>query len=210
MNFLITLICFFIINFYSFSNLYVKGNFALNENLPSVFVDNLLLKNDKKHTENGLIIEYILSNVYKNTDIGIGTGYVQFTSYKNTELIEVNSIINYKIPRIDYVPIYIIFKQSFFTKDDLNIYLKSNIGYSFNISNDYIKKEVINKEHETLENFNFNVTNGIYFNIGVGIEYINFIAEISYVYNDIDYSVDNHVNTFDRNRFILSLGAKIY
>lgn len=185
------------------SDLYIKGNFGVKEKLPFISInDNIVLNNSKKHTDNGIRLEYFI-----NKNIGFGLGYSKFSSYKNTKVFNEVIKTEYKIPEIEYIPIYFIIKYNFYN----NFYLKSNLGYSYNIDKGDLLKLTDNCVNLKKEHYNFNVTNGMYYSLGIGYEHKNFIMELSYDVNKLKYNIDNGQHyKFNRERYTLSIGVKLF
>lgn len=131
----------------------------------------------------------ITKDLNTNFEAGIGIGYVWHGKRDLNERIfepsgDIAGIIDGKVPAVNSIPLYLTGKYRFDTNSDLKPYIKADLGYSFNrigsssfyldatdgLSTGYVKYD------------NFKAKNGIYTAIGVGLEYNNITADLSYVF----------------------------
>ncbi len=103
----------------------------------------------------------------------------------------------------DSVPLYITSRYNFKNSTEFTPYVKTNIGYSFNVNDGTLK------EKSSLGDLDLDITakNGFYYGIGFGLEYKNFIADLSYQVNYADIEGD-YINSSkaDFQRFSLGIG----
>lgn len=132
----------------------------------------------------------ITKDLNTNFEAGIGIGYVWHGKRDLNEKIfdpdgNFAGTIDGKVPAVNSIPLYLTGKYKFDTNSDLKPYIKADLGYSFN----RIKKSSFNafsQENggggEYTEYTNLKAKNGIYTAIGVGLEYNNITADLSYVF----------------------------
>lgn len=101
----------------------------------------------------------------------------------------VRRTIKAEIPRYDSFPLYVTGKYNFNTDSEIKPYVKVDLGYSFNRTrghasySDTITMDGKNRVLIT-EYIKPKVKNGIYYSAGVGLEYYNFVTELTYVHRD--------------------------
>jgi opacity protein-like surface antigen len=82
----------------------------------------------------------------------------------------------------DSIPLYITGRYTFKNSTDLTPYVKLNIGYSFNMNDGTLKiKDALGER-----DLNVDAKNGFYYGTGIGLEYKNFVADLSYQVNYAD------------------------
>lgn len=103
---------------------------------------------------------------------------------ENEEIIKVGkSEAKGKIPAINSIPLYVTGKYKFDTGSDIKPYIKADLGYSFNKikkSMTVTEKKLTTGETETYTE-GLKAKNGLYAGVGVGVEYNNVTADLSYV-----------------------------
>lgn len=139
-------------------------------------------------------------NITPNFEIGAGIGYIyrkgvkvsgEFTGQEGREepdgtYKQVMLYDSYKVPRYNSVPIYAIAKYNFEGDSNLRPYVKVDLGYSFNRMKktvDFEKRGYVDNKLEEIEKYkgDFKVKNGLYAGVGLGVEYNNLLAELSYI-----------------------------
>ncbi len=123
-------------------------------------IDTAHFKTDEKPSETGFegIIELVHEPI-KNLITGLGTGY------QRSGRIGINGG---KYGVIDTIPIYLTVKYRFETSTDFSSYIKGNIGASV----PYTRTD--------LERTGTQAQTGFYYAVGGGVEYHNFIVDLSY------------------------------
>lgn len=125
-------------------------------------------------------IAEVTKECYPNLELGLGTAYQKHNKVFTNE-ITYNSC-----------PIYAIAKYNFNVNESIIPYLKLNCGYSFNF----------NEKEKKIDNFNTKVIvdNGIYYGVGGGIEYNNFVIELMYKANRNNIKFENSQESFSKNK----------
>lgn len=144
----------------------------------------------------------ITKEIYPNLELGLGISYQDHNKPE--------SIINFeqgKIQNTGYnsFPIYTVAKYNIPTESNIKPYVKADLGYSFNFNEEDLKTND--------EKVKTSINNGLYYGVGAGVEYNNFIFELIYKVNkaDIQYEIDG-IKTAKQNynysRTTLSIGYK--
>lgn len=132
----------------------------------------------------------ITKDLNTNFEAGIGIGYVWHGKRDLNERIfdssgELVAIYDGKVPAVNSIPLYLTGKYKFDTNSDFKPYIKADLGYSFN----RVKKSSFDVSVQQAgivagytEYTNLKAKNGIYTAIGVGLEYNNITADLSYVF----------------------------
>lgn len=166
-----------------------KGKFA-----PSVFLEG---------TKN-------ISSVF---ELGAGIGYIGRAPY-DVDYNDGKFTYKGKFPRYNSVPLYLIAKYNFLTDTNLKPYIKADLGWSFNTRKSLditITENATGQKAHLDKEWSLNIKNGVYASIGFGLEYNNFIGELSYVHTGakIYSNFDKNDTTKYRNNAVrLSIGYK--
>lgn len=152
-------------------------------------------------------------NINPEFELGAGIGYIGRPSY-DVNYSNEDYTLKGKFPRYNSVPLYLIAKYNFSTSSDLKPYIKVDLGFSFNTRKSAELTLIDNKTKARVDfgkEYTLNIKNGLYGSFGVGLEYNNFVGELSYVYTGAkiysNYDRNNTVNY--RNKAIrLSVGYK--
>ena len=145
-----------------------------------------------------LAVEY-RRELARNFELGVGLAYQDHGKVKTGNYNGYST----EGDLYDSVPLYITSRYTFKNSTELTPYLKTNIGYSFNVNDGTLKEKSI------LGDIEFDVTakNGFYYGLGFGLEYKNFIADLSYQVNYADIEGDYINNSkADFQRFTLGIG----
>ena len=123
--------------------------------------------------------------IYPNLELGAGISYQDHGSTKS--LNDKDFDIKLDMPKFTSIPIYLTTKYNIPINSNIKPYLKADLGYSFNHNSgdlkftDYELGETIKVSSD--------IKNGLYFGIGAGVEYNNFVADLMcLVYNKIPRS----------------------
>ncbi len=152
---------------------------------PSIAVE--VTKDLGSNFEAGLGLGYVWHGKrdYKESDI-----YMDIYEGENEEIIKVGkSEAKGKIPAINSIPLYVTGKYKFDTGSDIKPYIKADLGYSFNKmkkSMTVTEKKLTTGETETYTE-GLKAKNGLYAGVGVGVEYNNVTADLSYVFTGAKY-----------------------
>ncbi len=126
-----------------------------------------------------------------------------------------------KVGSYKSIPLYITGKYNIPLESNVKPYIKADLGYSFNFDETDTKyrDNVSGKINGTTpvaatlsETFNTSIDNGMYYGIGAGAEYNNFMVELMYKVNkaDVEVTVGNEKisGDLDYSRVTLSFGYK--
>ena len=151
---------------------------------------------NKKSTKNG----FELSAEYR-TSLTDAWEFGGGIAYKHNKLNEEGS---FEKKGIHQVPLYLTTRYNFKNSSEVTPYVKANLGYSFNSGS--------MKWRNILERGEAKIKGGLYTGIGTGIQYKNFVVDLSYNWNSM--RVNRTVNTgftryedkFNLNHGTLTLG----
>ena len=146
--------------------------------------------------------------IYPNLELGAGISYQDHGSTKS--LNDKDFDIKLDMPKFTSIPIYLTTKYNIPTNSNIKPYLKADLGYSFNHNSgdlkftDYELGETIKVSSD--------IKNGLYFGIGAGVEYNNFVADLMYKINKAKFETSTPYgktkDDFDYSRVTLSVGYK--
>ena len=146
--------------------------------------------------------------IYPNLELGAGISYQDHGSTKS--LNDKDFDIKLDMPKFTSIPIYLTTKYNIPINSNIKPYLKADLGYSFNHNSgdlkftDYELGETIKVSSD--------IKNGLYFGIGAGVEYNNFVADLMYKINKAKFETSTPYgktkDDFDYSRVTLSVGYK--
>ena len=147
--------------------------------------------------------------IYPNLELGAGISYQDHGSTKS--LNDKDFDIKLDMPKFTSIPIYLTTKYNIPINSNIKPYLKADLGYSFNHNSgdlkftDYELGETIKVSSD--------IKNGLYFGIGAGVEYNNFVADLMYKVNKAKFEAissqgEKAKEDFDYSRITLSVGYK--
>lgn len=172
-------------------------------------------------------LEY-MRPVTEKLELGLGIAYQKNAkiSGKKSKFSEWNGVIESEYSKgyddfqgYDSVPVYFTGRYVLIDKWAVKPYIKASLGYSFNFGNEDIKySDKVEYENEatdtdlggqTFEAYNLStdVKNGLYYAVGVGIEYKFLALETLYQVNEGDLSIGN--KKYDTNHEKVSLMLNI-
>jgi outer membrane protein W len=138
---------------------------------------------------------------YPNLELGLGL------SYQDHGRPESINLQGEKIQNAGYksLPLYGVVKYNIPLESNIKPYLKADLGYSFNFDEKDLK--VNQDSHKT------SVENGLYYGLGAGAEYNNFVVELMYKVNRADIQYEGNgkklpKKDYDYSRTTLSIGYK--
>ena len=153
----------------------------------------------------------VTKDLGSNFEAGLGLGYVWHgkRDYKETDDKDEYTA---KFPAINSIPLYVTGKYKFDTGSDIKPYVKVDLGYSFN----KMKKSMIGTGKNLTTGDTGTVTveglkakNGLYAGIGVGLEYNNVTADLSYVFTGAKYKdIDGDTAKANNGALRLTVGYK--
>lgn len=134
---------------------------------------------DKEHiSDAGITYEGLLESVYRISDtyeVAMGTGVQKLGLMKLTEIGASKDYEN-----VYAIPLYIGVKRNFFKGP---IYIKTNVGMSFNIPTDDVKEILAGAQ----------IKSGFYYGAGFGIDIGNVELEALYTVNELGFLLDKTV-----------------
>lgn len=146
--------------------------------------------------------------IYPNLELGAGISYQDHGSTKS--LNDRDFDIKLDMPKFTSIPIYLTTKYNIPTNSNIKPYLKADLGYSFNHNSGDLKFT----DYELGETIKISsdIKNGLYFGIGAGVEYNNFVADLMYKINKAKFETSTPYgktkDDFDYSRVTLSVGYK--
>lgn len=154
----------------------------------------------------------ITKDLNTNFETGIGIGYVWHGKRDLNEKIfdadgDFAGTIDGKVPAVNSIPLYLTGKYKFDTNSNVKPYIKADLGYSFNrMKNSF---DVTNPEDGDIYPYNrVKAKNGLYTAIGVGVEYNNITADLSYVFTAAKVKTSGVVDE-DENRTLKANNSAI-
>lgn len=127
---------------------------------------------------------------FKNTEFGLGIAYQDHGKLKDSTTSYYQSGTGYtdfttKGDLYNSVPLYLTARYNFKNSSEYTPYIKANLGYSFNVNNGSIDTKWKNSYtgREIGGGFDVDAKDGLYYAIGSGFEYRNFIFDLSYQVN---------------------------
>ena len=137
-------------------------------------------------------------SVYENLEMGGGIAYkYNKLSSKNLEGVSVKGLSS--------VPVYFTTRYNFKNDSEVTPYVKGNLGVAFNSG------KIEAKDGASSVKFKFD--SGIYYGIGAGIQYKNFVTDLSYNVNSLRTKLDVDLpgykanSKFNTNHGALTLGV---
>ena len=105
------------------------------------------------------------------------------------------------------IPLYAVAKYNIPLETSVKPYLKADLGYSYNFGEEYVREMFDGSIAKT------SVDNGLYYGLGAGAEYNNFVVELMYKVNraDVQYDSPNGKTPkkdYDYSRTTLSVGYR--
>lgn len=145
----------------------------------------------------------LTKEVLPNFELGLGLSYQDHSEPKDKTYSGIGKV---SMPGYSSVPLYLTGKYNFPTETAIKPFIKADLGYSFN---DIDGDCVLMIDGEKPENIPGKVEDGVYFGIGAGVEYNNFVTELIYKVNKADIKDNEGYKTnYDYSRVTLSFGYK--
>lgn len=184
------------------TNLYLKTGLDISGKFDKVEVapGQSLNKSESDRLGFDLTTE-VTKEFYPNLELGLGL------SYQDHGRPEAGKVGNYKFQNTRYksLPIYGVAKYNIPMESNIKPYLKADLGYSFNFDEKDLKAED--------EKVKMSVGNGLYYGLGAGAEYNNFVVELMYKVNraEVQHEYNGKKSSkydYDYSRTTLSIGYK--
>lgn len=192
------------------TNLYLSTGIDISGKFEEAKVSNgkqsqNLNKHDSEKSGFELTAE-VTKEMVPNLELGLGLSY---QDHDRPEALHVSKEkVTIKNTGYKSMPLYLVGKYNIPVESNVKPYLKANLGYSFNFG----EKDLSLKEEKDSLKVGTSIDNGLYYGVGAGIEYNNFIVELMYKANqaDIEYkhSGVKLKDSYDYSRTTLSFGYK--
>ena len=171
-----------------------------------------------KFVENGFHfgVEY-RREILTNFQIGAGLEYRKSDMDQpgNRRVYSENIDYSYDSDSLNSIPVYITARYNFRNFTSITPYVKANLGYSINSGDTNVKLNNI-YSGKLVEEYNSKMKDKIYYGVGVGIEYKNFLVDLTYditqseaeekIYNYEDKEGFSDDYKFDIKKLTLSFG----
>ena len=193
------------------TNVYLKAGADMFQRFDKVKYDGEKLNKDKGDDFGYELTVEVMREVYPNFELGLGLSYQDHGDPKSVSEYDkdLDENIKSEIPGFKSVPLYVTAKYNFPVEGNIKPYLKADLGYSFNSDNGDVKVSVTG--YETIK-FSTKVENGLYYGIGAGAEYNNFVVDLMYKVNKAEMKADvlgeRVKKDLDYSRVTLSVGYK--
>lgn len=184
------------------TNLYLKTGLDISGKFDKVEVASGQSLNKSESDRLGFdLTTEVTKEFYPNLELGLGL------SYQDHGRPEAGKVGNYKFQNTGYksLPIYGVAKYNIPVESSIKPYLKADLGYSFNFDEKDLKTSKIS--------INNSIDNGLYYGLGAGAEYNNFIVELMYKVNRADIQYEGNgkklpKKDYDYSRTTLSFGYR--
>lgn len=145
--------------------------------------------------------------IYPNLELGLGIALQDHGDPDKVNLSYNQKFQVIKNTGYKSLPLYTVAKYNIPLESNIKPYLKADLGYAYNFG-----------EKDAIETWNgpiakTSVDNGLYYGLGAGIEYNNFLFEVMHKVNkaDINYSFNDGEKlkkSYNYSRTTLSIGYK--
>lgn len=202
------------------TNLYLSTGVDISGKFEKMYYQNGDVNLNKSQNDKGgfeLNIEGT-KEFYPNLELGLGLSYQDHGKPEKYSVTK-QGYGNYIFENTGYksLPLYAIIKYNIPVESNIKPYLKANLGYSFNFDEKDLKaagKGAQGGSSIQLKNSKVSLDNGLYYGIGGGIEYNNFIVELMYKVNKADSEIRMFDGTekvkgnYDYSRTTLAFGYR--
>lgn len=146
----------------------------------------------------------VTKEMVPNLELGLGLSY---QDHDRPEALHVSSEkVTIKNTGYKSMPLYLVGKYNIPVESNVKPYLKANLGYSFNFGEKDLSFKGVDGKLGT------SIDNGLYYGLGAGVEYNNFIVELMYKVNQADVEYKGAgikvKDSYDYSRTTLSFGYK--
>ena len=156
----------------------------------------------------------VTKDLGSNFEAGLGLGYVWHSNRDFKENLTDDDgtyEVKGKVPAINSIPLYVTGKYKFDTGSNIKPYVKADLGYSFNKmkkSMTVTGKELTTGEPVRATEEGLKAKNGLYAGVGVGVEYNNVTADLSYVLIKSKIKHDDESDKANNGAVRLTVGYK--
>lgn len=201
-------------------NLYLKSGVDFNNKFDQFNLDGINInEKDADGTGFELGVEYT-KEIAPNLEFGFGLSYQDHDTPETPSIPLGNGdFLSSKLPDFKSIPLYLTLKYNLPVDWAIKPYIKADFGYSFNscgnasLTFTNYQPDPVRTVTQDTENFITKVKDGIYYGIGLGVEYENFFGSLMYKVNtaEIEVSPMNSyilTNDMDYSRFVFEFGYK--
>ena len=123
-------------------------------------------------------------------------GGLKYSNSKTKQPSDFSGFFLWEATEYDYenltsIPLYFTARYNFKNSSEFTPYVKLNLGYSFNSSNLKETQHFLNANTGEIDGtyvgFDYDAEDGLYYGFGFGVEYKNFLVDLSYEINDYKY-----------------------
>ena len=158
---------------YEGTNVYIKAGIDPYGRFKEAKVEDVKLnRRNRKDVGYEFAIE-ATETVLPEFEVGLGLAYQDHGRPKAPEF---DGEEGERLPRFKSVPLYAVAKYNIPLESEFKPYLKADLGYSFNLKNSKTYRD----EDEELK---LSYKDGMYWGLGAGVEYENFVADLMYKMN---------------------------
>lgn len=181
------------------TNLYLKTGLDISGKFDKVEIGKEPANKSESDRLGFDLIAEVTREFYPNLELGLGL------SYQDHGRPESINLQGEKIQNAGYksLPLYGVVKYNIPLESNIKPYLKADLGYSFNFDEKDLK---VNQD-----SYKTSVENGLYYGLGAGAEYNNFVVELMYKVNKSDIKYEGSKlpkKDYDYSRTTLSFGYR--
>lgn len=192
------------------TNVYLKAGADMFQRFDEATFSKIKVNKDKADDFGYELTLEIMREVYPNLELGLGLSYQDHGDPKS-KLYDVNGFkLKYEMSGFKSVPLYATAKYNIPVEGNIKPYIKADLGYSFNMDNGDIKIKGL--DLGITEDHILKVENGLYYGIGAGAEYNNFVVDLMYKVNKAEAKTSDprgiYKDDLDYSRVTLSVGYK--
>ena len=186
------------------TNVYLKAGADMFQKFDEATYTNIKVNKDKADDFGYELTVEVMKEVYPNLELGFGLSYQDHGDPKSSTVDKTK----YMMPGFKSIPLYATAKYNIPVEGNIKPYLKADLGYSFNDKNGNLKGT--NEDGTTKASTK--IQNGLYYGIGAGAEYNNFVVDLMYKVNKAEAKVsdkdERYKDDLDYSRVTLSVGYK--
>lgn len=188
------------------TNIYLKTGLDISGKFDKVEVASGQSLNKSESDRLGFdLTTEVTKEFYPNLELGLGLSYQDHGRPEAGEIGKKIEKIKFQNTGYKSLPIYGVAKYNIPVESSIKPYLKADLGYSFNFDEKDLKTSNIS--------INNSIDNGLYYGLGAGAEYNNFIVELMYKVNRADIQYEGNgkklpKKDYDYSRTTLSFGYR--
>lgn len=188
------------------TNLYLKTGLDISGKFDKVEVASGQSLNKSESDRLGFdLTTEVTKEFYPNLELGLGLSYQDHGRPEAGEIGKKIEKIKFQNTGYKSLPIYGVAKYNIPMESNIKPYLKADLGYSFNFDEKDLKREA--------GKIKMSVDNGLYYGLGAGVEYNNFVVELMYKVNraEVQHEYNGKKSSkydYDYSRTTLSFGYR--